>query len=734
MNDVLEAFFGSGNDIKPAAVDHTLQALLDSWRATITSGGIGFLPRSWQSRTFWYAFAPSKRHRRELLSLLDAWVGPTYSDLAVRRGDLDSTDPFDAALATSEVPPIRFEVLPRTPPGSTKAKETVRNALTTLTRLANGRPPSQFDAPRTTVEILDDLGHAIAARDAALAGACMVELEQAADLDESNLAFLRIRVHAGMRNWAAIFADPALEHVLAMRRPLAVTRAIQLAVYSEYLREFDLPGSEPDLQLEAERLAPGLRDLYTGAPPRSRPEAVVELVCRLLATSSPDDSAIRELLETASKLQGGLDLHLRHIVEAFCPGWDKENPSASTPSSAQPGSTQIAELMFQGQFAACIELGLTSEPSVETGRALVYSARQLSSENWATRVMDYLSAHGLRTQVAATSPVFEADVQWLASITSDAPTRGWRDWFDMLSRNDSSQPQIPADALQIWEPLPLDEFVSLLQAASDDTLERLGESSGQFLAAHSDLLDSAEASAVTLRLVAAIALGGKASPGIRAQALALAESFATAGPSTSAFEEFLEWASLVLEANAAATTVSWVCDVLGALTSIPVPGGDAAALAFYYRATEILRAFRSALDSTDLEALRIVATELQTEIPPEFIPDETTAVASDATASFRHLEGKVVVLYSLTESAITRAKQILHGLLPNIDVRTNSEHDGSPQLAQLSKRADVFVVVTASAKHAATNFIAAERGARPIVKVNSRGSSAILRELARYPN
>ena len=731
MNDALEGFFGSGNDIKPAAVDHTLQALLDNWQATITSGGIGFLPRSWQSRTFWYAFAPSARHRRELLSLLDAWVGPTYSDLAVRRGDLESTDLFDAALATSEVPPIRFEVLPRTPPASKKAKETVRNALTTLTRLANGRPPSQFDAPRTTVEILDDFGHAISARDAALAGACMVELEQAADLDESNLAFLRIRAHSGMRNWAAMFADPALEHVLAMRRPLAVTRAIQLAVYSEYLREFDLPGSEPDLQAEAERLKPGLRDLYTGAPPRSRPEAVVELVCRLLATSSPDDPAIRELQETASRLQGGLDLHLRHIVEAFYPGWGKEEPSAPTPPTSQPISTQIAELMFQGQFAACIELGLTSEPSVETGRALVYSARQLSSADWATRVMDYLSAHSLRTQVAATSPVFEADVQWLASITSDAPARGWRDWFDMLSRPDSSQPQVAGDALQIWESLPRDEFVSLLQTASDDTLGRLGENGGQFLAAHSELLDSAEASAVTLRLVAAIALGGKASTGIRTQALALAESFATAGPNRPAFEEFLEWASLILEANAAATTVSWVCDVLGTLTAIPVPGGGAAALNFYYRAMDCLRAFRSALDAADTEALRIVGAELKTVIPWDSVPDESDDPV-DAAASYRYLDGKMVVLHSLTESAITRASQILRALLPNLDVRTNSEHDGSPQLAHLSRNADVFVVVTASAKHAATNFIAAERGLRPTLKVNSRGSSAILRALAHY--
>jgi hypothetical protein len=40
------------------------------------------------------------------------------------------------------------------------------------------------------------------------------------------------------------------------------------------------------------------------------------------------------------------------------------------------------------------------------------------------------------------------------------------------------------------------------------------------------------------------------------------------------------------------------------------------------------------------------------------------------------------------------------------------------------------VVVTAAAKHAATLFIAYHRRGLPIVLVNSRGSSAILRALA----
>jgi hypothetical protein len=123
----------------------------------------------------------------------------------------------------------------------------------------------------------------------------------------------------------------------------------------------------------------------------------------------------------------------------------------------------------------------------------------------------------------------------------------------------------------------------------------------------------------------------------------------------------------------------------------------------------------------------LVAEELATSLPDDF---EIEASTADPTASYRHLEGSVVVLYSLTESAITRAAQVLRRLIPGIDVRTTSDHDGSQQLAALSSNADVFVMVAASAKHAATNFIKDHRGGRPIIQVNSRGSSAILRELA----
>jgi hypothetical protein len=287
------------------------------------------------------------------------------------------------------------------------------------------------------------------------------------------------------------------------------------------------------------------------------------------------------------------------------------------------------------------------------------------------------------------------------------------------------------EAVQSWEPLSEGRLVSLLINASEAALAKLGECGGQFLGAHSSLFYSQAAAEITLRLVEAMGSSGKASAGVRVQTLALLESLDSSSPSQSTYEELLEWTAIILETNTAASTVAWTCDIVQTLTAVPAPGSTEAVLAFYYKAIEELRRYRTALDAAELEALEVVAAELGAEVPADFRAILTDSPNGDPTAAYRYLEGKTVVLHSLTETAIARASQVLRRLVPTIDVRTNSEHDGSPQLAHLSANADVFVVVTAAAKHAATTFIADHRHG-PTVLVNSRGSSAILRELANF--
>lgn len=717
---VTDDFFGAGNQIILADLPPEHETSIENWLEAIKRGQIGFLPRTTPTGLYWYAFAPTIREQKELLALLDAWVGPTFSDLPRSRGRLHPRDPFDAPLRAMPVPPLRFEVLPR---GHKQSRDEARNALLVLSRLVWSRPRSEFDSPRTTVEVLDDLGHAIAAQDRRMALVCLRELEATADLEQTNLAFLRLRVYAGLEDWPAIFADQDLEHVLALRRPIGITRVLQRAVYAQYLEAADLAGNPPALNQAAESIPPSFRVLTTGGVTHSRPTVVVEFLLALLAQAKA--TTLTRLIEEAGTIAPGLDDHLIALLPELAP---EPEPAPELEPEPLSGPARIHALVDAGEFSAAIEEALALEPDAELAELLLACARELEEPQLAARVAEYLSAHRLRDILAQDDAVVRSDLAWLEEFLSPQRGLGWLGWFDAIEADEASRvTQVDLNSAADWEVLERSTVAQRLAGMSDEALGRFGEHGGAFMAAHRDLFVQAGGAELSERVLAGLALSEKNSAGVRIQTLALLDCLATADPTTEMLTSALEWTGMIVETAASAVTASWAVDVLQAATNSPQALALEAKIQLFYRALEQLRPVKSALDLADLEGLQLVSGELATALPEDF---EIQDSESDPAAQFRHLENSMVVLYSLTESAITRAAQILRRLIPGIDVRTTSEHDGSQQLASLSINADVFVMVAASAKHAATDFIKEHRGNKPLIHVNSRGSSAILRELA----
>lgn len=715
-----DEFFGPGNDIKPARLQPEHETSIENWRDAIRRGQIAFLPRSTNGNLYWYGFAPSKREQKEMLTLLDAWVGPTFSDLPWSRGRLYPQDPFDTALAANDVPPLRFEVLPR---GSGTARDEVRQALLVLSKLVWKRPRSEFDAPRTTVEVLDDLGHAIGAQDRRIALACLRELEAFADLDHSNLAFLRLRVHAGLGDMAAIFADQDLEHVLQLRRPLGITRLLQNAIYERYLESADISGDGAALIAAADQIPTGLRTLTTGGAAGSRPALVVEFM--LAKLQGAPTSTLERLVDEAQDLSTALADSLRQLLPAGAESAQAFQTDTSTSPDVRP-TDELDRLIEEGEFAAAIVAGLAETPSTSTAALLLGCIRELEDPRLAAEVAVFVDASGLEAE-SGEDAVVRADLEWLAHFLTPQRSLGWLGWFDALQSNDAVGLGADYTVSADWTPLDHATVADRLASLDEESLARLGDHGGAFMAAHSALFAGPDGADLCERVLAGFAVSEKNTAGIRLQTVALLECMAAAGPNPETLISSLVWTEDIIRAGTSAITASWTVDVLQAATASPQAVALDAKTRLFYGALEVLRPVRSSLSLADIEGLRLVADELATSLPDDF---EIEASDADPAAPFRHLEGSVVVLYSLTESAITRAAQVLRRLIPGIDVRTTSEHDGSQQLAALSSNADVFVMVAASAKHAATNFIKDHRGGRPILQVNSRGSSAILRELA----
>ncbi|MFC8614950.1 protein DpdD [Micromonospora purpureochromogenes] len=95
------------------------------------------------------------------------------------------------------------------------------------------------------------------------------------------------------------------------------------------------------------------------------------------------------------------------------------------------------------------------------------------------------------------------------------------------------------------------------------------------------------------------------------------------------------------------------------------------------------------------------------------------------------ISGREVLLYSLDEGVLRRASTVLAAFAPALNLQLSSDHVGSRQLKQWVHRADVIVMATRCATHAATGFIRST--ARPdatIREAEGAGSASLLRAVS----
>lgn len=731
MNDLIEEFFGSRNELRLDKLDENLRSQLNSWIRRLGAGtNTAFLPRSYGGKLFWYVFTPNARRANEMLELLGSWIGPTYSDITRNRGRLDLTDPFDYRVeGLSEAAVIRFEVLPRTgSPNAKESREYVRGALVHLTKLLDDRPPSEFRLTKSTPEILDDLGHALSARDRTAAEDSLNQLATNGDLDSVNLSFVRIRMLASLGDWESLLTDRALDDILRMNRPPGVTRSIRRAVYQTFLATLDKAERDTELLSTVEKIPLKYRSIGRGPTANNRDELILQVLLVLRSGSPTTSSSLEHLITGADTIEIGLETRLRRLVEAST--LDKQ---ATGVGSLDP-ATAAAELYDAGDTLGSLEAALRLPVTFKTGRIAISAAVDLANEASARLALNYVdSAPDVRESLAGNRSIRQ-NLDELARITSPTGPQDWSSWFDQISRGADVAAASAAtpDDFERWATMSFAEVDHRLQTINDDALIVLGETSGQFLAAHREVLEKADIAGVGVgrRLLEALSVGGKCSGGIQAQTLNIIDLAFSASFTSAEYAEILEHITEIRRTNAAPSTVDWQLDLLQLVTAYPNSDKDGGSLEqFVVSCLSDLIKQRHALSFTSVSVIKMVCDELDLDLPDVFrtqVPDEV-----DELKAYAHLRGKTVALYSLMESASSRAAQLLRQLVPDLDIRLFADKVGSNPLAYASENADLFVVVTAAAKHAATEFISAHRGKRPTILVNSKGTSAILRSLRR---
>jgi hypothetical protein len=180
------------------------------------------------------------------------------------------------------------------------------------------------------------------------------------------------------------------------------------------------------------------------------------------------------------------------------------------------------------------------------------------------------------------------------------------------------------------------------------------------------------------------------------------------------------------EQEGALIHIDWVLDFLDLLVIYPTKAEEAQ-LRLLTHVAQALRRYEERLERERLVFFQRLCRELD---HPDAAPDFSLPEPEDDDSDpLTKLAGQRVAIYTLDENAGRRAQRLTDEACREADIRLNHEKQGSKQLRSLARNADYFVVVTGAAKHAATEFIEAEREGREVLYPKGTGSSSILRKL-----
>jgi hypothetical protein len=199
------------------------------------------------------------------------------------------------------------------------------------------------------------------------------------------------------------------------------------------------------------------------------------------------------------------------------------------------------------------------------------------------------------------------------------------------------------------------------------------------------------------------------------------------GLSAAAYAALLDDCLALAGDGAGKRTVYWLLDAAEEAMLNPTPD-NTKRLSFWHAIHSRLAPLQASLSAGQHVAWRTLSLVLGISTPDA----ELSGLAADPKFEDR-LAGRTIGIYTLTESAGRQASQAIIDLVPSARVSTSADLVGSAALKSLAQHSDIFIMATASAKHAATGFIQQSRPRdKPLLFAAGRGFTSIIRALEEF--
>jgi hypothetical protein len=212
----------------------------------------------------------------------------------------------------------------------------------------------------------------------------------------------------------------------------------------------------------------------------------------------------------------------------------------------------------------------------------------------------------------------------------------------------------------------------------------------------------------------------------------LLEATLALGAGATEYRELISFARELWGRFAAPLTLDWATDALELLVAHPCGDADARR-SFLQVVLDRAAGFGPSLTPDQRDLLRLTAADLGAgDLAGSYFPAGAGVTEAD-NDPIKALSGRTIAVYTLTERSAEQFRRVVEARATGVTVTLLHDRDASKRLQQHARQADLFVLVTASAKHAATDCVRVSRPPeKPLLIPTGKGTASMLAVVRTY--
>ncbi|MBN70835.1 MAG: hypothetical protein CME32_16330 [Gimesia sp.] len=739
----LKLFFGEGNAIKWEEYENSkpndsIRTALEPWVKRFGNNESPFLlPRVDPSskQTSWYVLCKDAREARSMRESLLAFVGPTYSRFNGELAPLDISDPIDS-LCHKSYGSFVFQL----PIVHSEDRVKVQELLGTLIDYRQRETDRSLATVKPIGRLLRDLEMAILAKNEESAWATYAEIRSRGRLSAINLTFLQVRIYGAFKRWAELVHLPNLSDLLLVRRPKRVSDQIAQAVYQHHLAKYESVGDAEGAIDSYRSTAQRYHNLARSTEALHSPDAV-----KYALISAIGSTPARHVL--AEQISG-------HKAIAYDEEWvnallTKLPPTAATDVVPSPNAADVR--YDSNDFDTALNLYLDQPHSFRTVCRVLETAVEVDTPKAAEDSLAYLSAapdeirgHVLGRRVCTNHVEFLSRILGLDSHGEAKQINSLNEWFEFIDESEAIENagEILEYGIKSWitdksfDPRTIAQ--QLQKTRTGKQAETVRNSIPIFIRALLfNTIPSRDFKPIYSTLIDLLVYDETVGSDDLVAVENLIETILTVAPSHESvandFTFAVEITVFLWEAKASPRHFDWVLSMLDLL--IDTGAQQHTNLApLLVSIAENSRSWARRINDDQWILLELLArdlglVELVSKLPPE--PD--TSNEEDKPIIRGVLAGKSIAVYSLTERIAHRFGQLAEQTFDGIKLQYLHDKILTDRMKSLAQSADIFIVNTWDAKHAATNGIKNNRPENTVtLEPEGKSASSLLRCLTQY--